>query len=223
MKELRGAEAVRYARENGIDFDVDWSFLAEAEGEMKGEKTSVADVDRLVEDRLGRGLDLADVTGGGETFDFLVNRYGDGWIYVAVEGRDPEAEEAAVLRMYRRLLEGREPVPGSDVKDLLGRYGRPRLGDTGFQQGATLNLMFHAALRLAGRGLLESVPDEDSPAASRPSGYGRRRFLIPADVRVSFADALCENCRREIGAARPGLHRKCARRLRKVLAEVVRA
>jgi hypothetical protein len=223
MKEFRGAEAVRYARENGIDFDVDWRYLAETEGEMRGEKTSIADVDRMIEDRLGRGLNLADVTGGGETFDFLVNRYGDGWIYVAVEGCDPEAEEAAALRMYRRLLEGSDPVPGSDVKSLLGRYGRPRLGDTGFQQGTALNLMFHAALRLAEKGLLESVADEDSPDAPRPSSYGRRRFLIPADVRVSFADALCEKCRREVGAARPGLHRECARRLRKVLAEAVRA
>lgn len=219
MKEIRGAAAVRYAREAGIRFDIDEGFLIEAEAALGGHRTSMVDIDRLIEERTGFPFDPAEIVPSKETFDFLVNRYGDGWIYVAVEGRDPGAEERAALRMFRRLLGEREPVAACDVKELLGRYGRrARLGDTGFPRQADLNLLFHAALRLSGRGELESVEEGEPMAEGQKISYGRRRFNIPADLEVSLAGVLCESCLRERTASTLRLHRECAHRLRKVLA-----
>jgi len=222
MKEFRGAEALRYAREMSIDFDIDEDFLTEAEEALSGRRTSMADVDELIEEQTGSSYDPAEILPGTGVFDFLINRYGDGWIYIAVEGNDPEEEERRTLRLFRRLLEGPDPTSICDVKYLLKRFGRVRLGDTGFPREADLNLLFHAALRLVEKGLLASIPDSDSLAEGGTPSYGGRRFFVPANLEVSFLNVLCENCRRERDASSMRLHLECARRLKKGLAKAMR-
>lgn len=219
MKEFRGAEAVRYARETGIYFDIDEDYLADAEEGIRGRHTSMVDVDELIEEQMGRPYDPAEILPGNEVFDFLINRYGDGWIYVALEGNNPEAEERVTLRLFRRLLEEKEPASASDVSELLRKYARLRLGDTGFPRDADLNLLFHAALRLSDKGLLLAVDDPDPLPQGQTSSYGCRRFVVPPDMEVSLAGVLCERCRRERLTPPLSLHRECARRLRKALAE----
>lgn len=219
MKEIRGAGAVKYARENGIDFDIDEAFLERAEGEILGRPATMADVNALFEERLGSPYDPADVTPGEESFDFMVARYGDDWIYVAVEGKDPAGEEGAALRLFRRPLKEKDPRPGGDILSLYTRYS-PRLKGTGLPAAADLNLLFHAALRLAGRGELVA---EVEPAEGEGESYGNRRFLVPTDAEVSLQDALCELCLGGRGETSIRLHVECARRLRKVVAEVTAA
>lgn len=217
MKEMRGATAVRYARELNIFFDIDRDFLTGAEEEMTESPTSMADVYTLIKERAGQDWDPAEIVPGQPVFDFLINRYGDGWIYVALEGKDPEAEERVALRMFRRLLGEPEPVALIDAKGLYWRYSRTRFGDTGFPRYADLNLLFHAALRLAEKGLLEAVEDEEPPSTTDTASYGRRRFGLPPEVEVSLVNVLCDRCRRECGNASMRLHGECARRLRRVL------
>jgi hypothetical protein len=217
MKETRGAAAVRYARELNIFFNIDVEFLAQAEEEMREERTSVAYVYGLIREQTGLPYDPAEIVPGKPIFDFLINRYGDGWIYVALEGRSPEAEERVALRMFRRLLEEPEPVFLIDAKGLYGRYSRTRFGDTGFPRNADLNLLFHAALRLAEKGVLEYVEDERPLTATETDSYGGRRFGLPPDVEVSLVSVLCDRCRRELGKPSVRLHGECARRLKRVL------
>jgi hypothetical protein len=219
MKEVRGAAAVRYAREWNIYFNIDVEFLAEAEEEMREEPTPVAYVYGLIREQTGLRYDPVEIVPGKPIFDFLINRYGDGWIYVAREGKNPEAEEGVALRMFRRLL-GEEPVFLIDAKGLYGRYSRTRFGDTGFPRGADLNLLFHAALRLAGKGVLECVEDEKPLSATETASYGGRRFGLPADVEVSLVNVLCDRCRRRFGKASLVLHTECASRLRRALGKV---
>lgn len=216
MNEIRGAEAVRYAREWNIFFNIDVEFLAEAEEEMREERTSVADVYGLIKERTGIPYDPVEIVPGKPIFDFLINRYGDGWIYVAREGKNPEAEEGVALRMFRRLL-GEEPVSLIDVKGLYGRYSRTRFGNTGFPRHADLNLLFHAAFRLAGKGRLECVEDEKPLPTTEAVSYGGRRFGLPPDVEVSLANVVCDRCRGELGESTVRLHAECARRLRRAL------
>lgn len=217
MKEIRGAAAVRYAREANIFFDIDEEFLAEAEEGIRERRTSMADIDELIEEQTGLPYDPAEIVLGKPIFDFLINRYGDGWIYVAQEGKDPEAEERVALRMFRRLLGEEEPVSLIDVKGLYGRYSRTRFGDTGFPRDADLNLLFHAALRLAAKGALECVADEGPLPTEEGASYGGRRFGLPPNVEVSLENVLCDRCRREAGNASVSLHVECARRLGRVL------
>lgn len=217
MKEIRGVRALAYARENGIRFDVDQDYLAEAESHLSGRRAALVDVSLLLEERLGRHFRVDEIAAGGETFDFLINRYGDEWIYVAIEGTNPEAEERVTLQMFRRLLKEPEPVYGTDAKGLLERYGRPRFGETGFAREASLNLLFHAALRLSGRGLLAEVRDPEPLPAGQIASYGRRSFSLMADLEVSLAGVLCASCRREHLSSFLNLHRECAKRLRKAL------
>jgi len=217
MKEIRGAAAVRYARESNIFFDIDEEFLAGAEEEMREQRTSIADIYALIREQTGYPYDPAEIVPGKPIFDFLINRYGDGWIYVAQEGKDSGAEERVVLRMFRRLLKEPEPVSLIDVKGLYGRYNRTRFGDTGFPRDVDLNLLYHAALRLAGKGALECVEDEDPLPAAEAACYGRRRFGLPPDVEVSLANVLCDRCRRDCGKPSMSLHAECARRLRRAL------
>lgn len=220
MKEIRGAAAVRYAREMNIYFDIDEDFLAGAEEEMREQRTSMSDVDELIRERTGYSYNPAEIVPGKPIFDFLINRYGDGWIYVALEGKAPEAEEKVALRMYRRLLGEPDAISLIDVKGLYQRYSQTRFGDTGFPRDADLNLLFHAALRLAGKGMLERVEDEEPLPASETVSYGRRRFGLPPDVEVPLANVLCERCRRECRNASMRLHAECARRLRRVLGKI---
>ena len=220
MKEIRGAAAVRYARELNIFFDIDRDFLTGAEEEITERPTSMADVYTLIEERTGYSYDPAEIVPGHLVFDFLINRYGDGWIYVAQEGKDPEAEERAALRMFRRILEEPERVTLIDAKGLYWRYSRTRFGDTGFPRYADLNLLFHAALRLAGKGVLECVEDEEPLPAAGAASYGRRRFGLPPDVEVPLASVLCGRCRQDRGEDTMRLHDECARRLRRVLGKM---
>jgi hypothetical protein len=217
MKEIRGAAAVRYARELNIFFDIDEEFLAGAEEGIRERQTSMADVDELIEEQTGLAYDPAEIVPGKPIFDFLINRYGDGWIYVAQEGKNPEAEEQVALRMFRRLLGEEEPISLIDVKALYGRYSRTRFGDTGFPRDADLNLLFHATLRLAGKGVLVCVEDEESLPAAEAASYGRRRFGLFPDVEVSLANVACDRCRRELGESSSRLHGECVRRLRRAL------
>jgi len=218
MKELRGAEALRYSREAGVRFDVDDDFIREAEGEFSGGPVPMLYVQELVRERAGAEYEPTEILPGTEVFDFLVNRYGDGWIYVALEGRDPEAEEGRALRLFHTLLERPNPSPGGDVKAILGRQRRAVFLDTGYPPDADLNLLFHACVRLARKGLLVEVEDPEPVPAGRKASYGRRRFLVPADVEVSLAGVLCAVCRRRHLSSPLSLHQECARRLRKALA-----
>lgn len=220
MKEVRGAEAVRYAGEMGIDFDIDRGYLADRESLIRGHRASPVDVYMLLDGKLGREFDPAEVLPGSDVFELLTDRYGDGWAYVALEGDSPEVEEKITLRLFRRLLEGEEPVAPSDVRELFIRFGFPRLGVTGFPRSAHLNLVFHAALRLAGKGALESVEDTGPPREGQPASYGGRRFIVPADVEISLAGVLCERCRARTGSPILRLHRECAARLRTTLRKV---
>jgi hypothetical protein len=217
MKEIRGAAAVRYARELNIFFNIDVEFLAQAEEEMREERISVAYVYGLIREQTGLPYDPAEIVPGRPIFDFLINRYGDGWIYVALEGKSPEVEERVALRMFRRLLEEPEPVSLIDAKGLYGRYSRTRFGDTGFPRDADLNLLFHAALRLAEKGALDCVEDEEPLPATGTASYGRRLFGLPPDVEVSFVNVACERCRRELSKTPVRLHGECARRLKRVM------
>lgn len=218
MKEVRGAQALRYSRETGVRFDVDDDFIRGAEGGLRGGRTPMLYVQVLVRERTGMEYEPAEILPGTEVFDFLVNRYGDGWIYVAMEGKDPAAEEGRALRLFRGLLEGPEPSPGGDVKEIFEGQERPVFFGTGYAQDADLNLLFHAGVRLAEKGLLVEVADPDPLPAGRKAAYGRRRFLVPADVEVSLEGVLCAGCRGGSLSSILNLHRECAARLRKVLA-----
>ncbi len=177
----------------------------------------MVDVSLLLEERLGRHFQADEIAAGGEIFDFLINRYGDEWIYVAIEGDNPEAEERVTLQMFRRLLKEPEPISGSDAKGLLEKYGRPRFGETGFAREGSLNLLFHAALRLSKRGLLAEVRDPEPLPAGQIASYGLRSFSLIADLEVSIDGVLCESCRRERLSSFLNLHSECAKRLRKAL------
>ena len=217
MKEIRGARALGYARGNGIRFDIDQDYLAEAEANLRGGRASMVEVSELLEERVGRHFRADEIIAGGESFDFLINRYGDEWIYVAIEGDDPEAEERVTLRLFRRLLKEADPVSGTNAKDLLERYGRPRFGETGFAREASLNLLFHAALRLSEKGLLVEIGDPEALPAGQKASYGRRSFSLVADLEISLAGVLCASCRRERLSSFLNLHQECAKRLRKAL------
>lgn len=221
MKEIRGAQALQYAREAGIRFDIDEAFIREAEGEMRGEPTPMLMVVDLILESTGRKYAPREITPGDEVFDFLVNRYGDRWIYVALEGVNPAGEEARTLQLFRGLLEGPEPFPGGDVQELFGSYPPPLLYETGYPRSADLNLLFHAAVRLSEKGLLMSVGDREPLPMGGKQSYGRQRFFVPADVQVTLAGVLCDGCRRERLTTQLNLHPECSKRLRKALLKTV--
>lgn len=215
-KEIRGMEAVRYAEKHGIIFDDDQEFLLKAEGARMGKTITPLDIDDLFEEQLGRGYDRTDLLPGGESFDFLIGRYGDGWIYVALEGNHPEEEERAVLRLLRGLLKENDPYCGGDLLDLAAEYGA-HIEDTGFPLDADTNLLFHAALRLVERGELEAVMDSSPLPDDAVRSYGNRRFFLPPDKNVSLVGLLCGRCLIELRGLSPSLHRECAARLRTAL------
>jgi hypothetical protein len=214
-------DAVRYGKREGILFNVDEEYLLRAEGELRGrgEAATPHDLEAVFYDNLGHCYDRTDLLPGGENFNFLVGRYGDGWIYVPLKGYDPEREEREALRLLRRPLKQKEPYPGGDLLDLATKY-MPRLRDTGFPHEADLNLLFHAALRLAGRGELEVVEDNIQLAPEESGSYGRRQFLLSPDVEVPLENALCDTCQAEYDASLLSLHYECAARLQKALSKV---
>lgn len=217
MKEIRGPEAVRYAGEMGINFNIDKKYLAERESLIRGKRASPVHVYMLLGEKLGREFKLAEVIPGSEVFDLLIKRYAENWAYVALEGDSPETEERVTLRLLRRMLEGQIPAAGADVRELFRRFGQPRLGRTGFPSQADLNLVFHAALRLVGKSVLKVVEDPGPARDGRRLNYGRRRFILPPDTGVSLVGVLCEECRVKHDTTILSLHRECATRLRRSL------
>jgi hypothetical protein len=148
-----------------------------------------------------------------------VERYGDGWICVPLEGNHPEEEELTLLDLLRQQLGEEEPDCGGDILSLTTDYA-PEIRDSGFPPWATTNLLYHAALRLAERGQL--LVEMDTTLCSKNAGqsYGRRQFFLPPDVEISLSGALCPSCQDEVHRSNPGLHRECALRLRAALAKV---
>lgn len=219
MKEIRGIDAVRYAEGEGILFNVDQSYLLNAESKLKGQATTLHDIQDIFYEKLGHDYDPIDLHSGGESFNLLIERYGDGWIYVPVMGHNPEREEKEAHRLFRKPLKQKEPYCGGDLLDLASRY-RPRLRNTGFPEDAALNLLFHAALRLVEREELEAVEDETPLPVGVSRSYGRRRFLVTADVEVSLGSMLCDMCRAEFSSPTLRLHNECSIRLQRVLTKV---
>src|SRR5437588_1659084 len=211
MKEIRGMEAVRYAEEQGIVFDVDEEFMLRAESAILGRQATPLDIDEVFYEKLDTSYDSTDLFPDGENFELLVARYGDGWIYVPLEGKHPEEEERVVLRMFRGFLKAEEPFSGGDILDLSSTY-YPRLKDTGFHKDANPNLLFHAALRLVEKGELEAEMDPNPLPEAATRSYGNRRFYMPADFEVSLSGVLCDACSEEFGGSAAYLHGECAER-----------
>jgi len=221
-KEIRGHEAVRYAEEQGILFDIDEDYMLAAEGELLGRAATKGDLHNLFMQRLGRRYDPTDVFPGEENFNLLVERYGDQWVCVPLRGNHPEQEEEAALGLFRNLLSAEEPVCEGDILDLATDYGL-QLVDTGFPPWATTNLLYHAALRLVAGGWLGAVMDKNPPPEAEGRSYGNRRFFVPPDAEVSLSGVLCDRCQDEMQYSSPGLHRECAARLRTALGKVGRS
>lgn len=212
MKEIRGAEAVQYANENGLDFSIDEAFLVEAEGKIRYTPATIGDIDSLFEKELGESYDPTKVIEGSPSYKFLLDRYGDQWIYMPLEGNHPLLEEQAVLDLYQRLLTAEIPRSGGDISD-LATEDPPILKDTGFPEDSHLDLLFHAALRLVEKGMLIAVPDSLPVLDDEEPNYGNTYFLLPADLQGSLSGLLCHECRDSLNCSTLNLHRQCARRL----------
>jgi hypothetical protein len=218
VKDIRGAAAIHYAEETGLNFSVDEDLLAKAEGALQGKKGSMDDVEAVFEEQLGESYDPTNIFEGTRGFKFLVDRYGEDWIYVPIEGNHPLDEEAAVLRLYERRLEDKAPQGGGEILD-LATENPPRLKNTGFPENADLDLLFHAAQRLVGKGILKSIPDQISRHKNVGRNYGNTYFFIPPDLEISLAGVLCNHCILQTGKSLT-LHLQCARRLKAVLNQV---
>jgi hypothetical protein len=217
LKDIRGAEALKYAETNGLNYSIDERFLIRAESSMRGKPVSMNAIESLIEEEVGEPYDSTNIFPESSTFKFLLNRYGEGWIYVALEGNHPEEEEAAVLRLFRQLLNAKEPSNGGDILD-LATQNPPRLRDTGFPKDADADLLFHAARRLVNLGVLESIPDPEPLPRDAEPNYGNTYFLIPTDFQLSLAGLLCQHCVTRLRATSLELHAECARRLKTALA-----
>jgi hypothetical protein len=217
MKEIRGMEAVRYARKQGIFFDADEDYMLRAESGTLGRHATLKDVDNLFAEKLSSCYDPTNLFPDGENFELLVKRYGDQWMYVPLEGNNPEEEERVVFHMFRGFLREDEPFCGGDILNLGSKYN-PRLGDTGFPKDANPNLLFHTALRLVEKGKLEAVMDMKPLPRGVTKSYGNRLFFVPADVEISTTGILCDRCSGE-GRSFSSLHCECAARLIAVLAK----
>lgn len=216
MKEIRGTEAVRYANMNGLDFSIDEAFLVEAERQIRGGSATIEDIDSLLQRQLGEPYDPARIIDGSSIYKFLLDRYGDQWIYMPLEGNHPLDEEQAVLGLYQRLLTAKMPRGGGDISD-LATEDPPTLVDTGFPEDSHLDLLFHAALRLVEKGMLLAVPDSLPVPDDEEPNYGNTYFLLPFDYQVSLLGLLCEECRDSLNASTLNLHQECAQRLSKRL------
>jgi hypothetical protein len=220
VKELRGAAAIRYAKERGLDFLIDESSLAIAEGRLQGKTVTMDDVETLFEAQLGELYDPVRIFEGTKGFHFLVDRYGDDWIYIPIEGNHPLEEEAAVLRLYGRKLNAKQPQGGGDILELASEHP-PRLKDTGFPKDADPDLLFQAALRLVEKGILKSIPDRIPRQRNVERNYGNTYFFIPPDLEIPLADVLCNHCVLQTEESL-SLHGECARRLRATLTNALR-
>lgn len=221
MKKITGAAAVNYANTNGLDFSIDEAFLVEAEGTIRGCPTTIEDIDSLLEEQLGEPYDPTKIIEGSTSHRFLLDRYGDQWIYVPLEGNHPLEEEQAVLQLYEHLLAAEVPRSSGDISD-LATEDPPTLKDTGFPKEADLDLLFHAALRLVEKGMLISVPDSLPVPDDEEPNYGNTYFLLPPELQISLSGLLCEECTASLSSSTPNLHRQCAHRLSKRLRESLR-
>lgn len=220
MKDIRGAAAIRYAREAGLNFSIDEDLLAKAEGKLQEKEGSMEDVEAIFEEQFDEPYDPTKVFEGIKIFNVLIDRYGYEWIYVPIEGNHPLEEEAAVLRLYERKLEGKSPQGGGDILE-LATENPPRLKNTGFPKNADLNLLFHAARRLVEKGILKSIPDRIPRHKNVERNYGNTYFFIPPNLDVSLIGVLCNHCRLQTGSSLT-LHHQCARRLKATLTQVLR-
>src|SRR2546421_13073102 len=105
LKELRGLEAVRYAKHNALRFLIDENLLVRKESDTQGRAVSIEEIDLLIEKETGQDYEPAEVLEGTPSYEFLLNRYGDQWIYMPLEGNHPQDEEAAVLGLLEALLD----------------------------------------------------------------------------------------------------------------------
>lgn len=183
MKQIRGTDAVRYAEREGILFNVDEGYLLGAETELLGKSATLHDIQTIFYEKLDRDYDRIDLLPGGESFNLLIERYGDGWIYVPLEGNNPKAEESEALLLFGRALKQEEPHYGGDLLDLATRY-LPRLRDTGFPREADLNLLFHAALRLVEKGKLGVITEPEPLPKGAAKSYGKKRFYVQTGVEI---------------------------------------
>jgi hypothetical protein len=222
LKEIRGAEALKYAETNGLDFSIDEGFLIRAESSLRGEPVSMNEIEAPFEEELGESYDPTNVFQGSKSFEFLLNRYGSGWIYVAVESKHPLEEEAAVLRLFRDLLKAESPSNGGDILD-LATQNPPRLRETGFPRDADVDLLFHAALRLTKKGVLESIPDPKPRHKNAEPNYGNTYFMLPTDFQISLSGLLCNHCVARVNGTSLTLHRECARRLKAAVIKGLKA
>lgn len=220
MKEIRGAKAVQYAKNNGLTFSIDEDFLAQTESELRGQPASMDDVENLFEEELGEPYDPTDVFDGTESYKFLLDRYGDGWIYVPLEGNHPLQEERAVLRLYYPGLKAENPYSGGDILD-LATENPPRLRNTGFPKDADIDLLFHAALRLVRKGALRSIRDPTPASLHGERNYGDTYFFIPTDLQISLSHVLCNHCAADFSYPSLTLHDECARRLKATLTKAL--
>jgi len=170
VKEIRGIEAVKYAGSRGLFFCIDETYLVQAEEKLTGQPVSMAEVEDALGEQLDEPFDPSSIVEGSKSFDFLLRRYGDGWIYVPLEGNHPDQEEEALLALFQSTGTLSNPFRNDDILDMIAKEF-PKLEDTGFPKAATLNLVFHAALRLIEKGRLISL--------SEPSYYGNTRFSLP--------------------------------------------
>lgn len=216
MKEIRGMDAVRYAEKEGLLFNRDEDYLIKAEGGILGRPAFLSDVEAIFAEKLGHSY--AQRPGGG--LNLLVERYGDGWIYIPIEGLNPREEEDVALSLFRQSLRNKAPISWVDIREMVTQY-KPQLGVTGFPPDADLNLLFHAALRLTKQEKLESLKDKVPRPEGESSSYGRRRFVIPPDAEIYLGTLLCGRCRDEYDNAYLILHYECAGRLRKALTKVL--
>lgn len=98
MKEIRGKEAVKYALMHGLFINIDQTVLVQAESRLRLRPVSMPEV----EDQIGEALDEAfeprNLVEGNERFDLIAGRYGEGWIYLPLEGNHPLIEEDILFR-----------------------------------------------------------------------------------------------------------------------------
>jgi Transposase IS66 family len=76
LKEIRGIDAVRYAEEEGILFNVDQPYPLNAESKLKGQAPTIHDIQDTFYEKLGHDYDPIDLHSGGESFNLLIERDG---------------------------------------------------------------------------------------------------------------------------------------------------
>lgn len=217
LKELRGLEAAKYAEHNGVRFLIDESLLLRRESEIQGRPMTVDEIDCLIQEEIGHDYDPAEVVEGSPCYDFLLNRYGDQWIYMPLEGNHPQDEEDAVLRLFNALLDRENPISGGDAIEIAAQ-DPPMLQDTGFPEDANPDLVFHAARRLAEKGVLEAVTAASGKAQT---AYGDTYFFLRTEIDLQLSGVLCDRCRKALSSRPSKLHRKCAERLSAALVKAL--